>query len=47
MIDTNVILDDLLNREPQRENAGKVMDLVTSQLIFGYVTANTLTDIYY
>jgi len=47
MIDTNVILDDLLNREPQRENAGKIMELVTSQLIFGYVTANTLTDIYY
>ena len=47
MIDTNVILDDILSREPHRVNAGKIMELVTGQQILGYITANTLTDIYY
>lgn len=47
LIDTNVILDDLLNREPGRADAGKIMEMVTNKKIFGYITANTLTDIYY
>ena len=47
LIDTNVILDDLLNREPRRADAGKIMGLVTGKKIFGYIAANTLTDIYY
>ena len=46
LIDTNVILDDLLNREPERADAGKIMGMVTDKKIFGYITANTLTDIY-
>ena len=47
LIDTNIILDDLLNREPRRKQACQIMDLVNDKKIFGYITANTLTDIYY
>ena len=44
LIDTNVILNDLLNHEPRRADAGKIMGLVTGKKIFGYITANTLKD---
>ena len=47
MIDTNVILDDVLNREPRREAAAKIIRMANTKKIFGYITANTLTDIYY
>jgi predicted nucleic acid-binding protein len=47
MIDTNVILDDILNRAPNAETARKVSQLATDDLITAYVTANCLTDIFY
>jgi len=47
MIDTNIILDDILSRQPHCKDASKLMQLVTSQQIFGYLTANSLTDIFY
>ncbi|GHS92651.1 DNA-binding protein [Synergistales bacterium] len=47
MIDTNVILDDILNRAPNAETARKVSRLVTDGAINGYLTANCLTDIFY
>jgi len=47
LIDTNIILDDLLNREPRREKACQIMDLITDRQVFGYTTASSLTDIYY
>jgi len=47
LIDTNVILDDILNRVPNAEAAKKINRLVTDELVVAYLTANTLTDIFY
>ena len=47
LIDTNVILDDILDRAPNADVAKKINRLVTDELINGYLTANTLTDIFY
>jgi predicted nucleic acid-binding protein len=46
MIDTNVILDDILNRA-NAETSRKVSQLATDGLLNGYLTANCLTDIFY
>ena len=47
LIDTNVILDDILSRAPNDEVARKISYLVTDEEIGGYLTANSLTDIFY
>jgi len=47
MVDTNVILDDILNRAPNAVAARKISRLVTDELVKCYLTANCLTDIYY
>jgi predicted nucleic acid-binding protein len=47
MIDTNVILDDILSRAPNAESARKISLLVTDRAINGCLTANCLTDIFY
>ena len=47
MIDTNVILDDILNRGSNAETARKISQLVTDNLMKCYITANSLTDIFY
>jgi putative PIN family toxin of toxin-antitoxin system len=47
MLDTNVILDDILNRAPKAETARKVSQLVTDERINGYLTTNCLTDIFF
>ena len=47
LIDTNVILDDILNRVPLAETARKITQMATNDEIVGYLTANCLTDIFY
>ena len=47
LIDTNVLLDDILGREPFVEEARKVSQLVADNIVGGYLTANCLTDIFY
>jgi predicted nucleic acid-binding protein len=47
LIDTNVILDFLLEREPFREDAEALFQAIYSGQIEGYVTATTVTDIFY
>jgi predicted nucleic acid-binding protein len=47
MIDTNVILDDILGRVPNAENARRISRLVTDGVVNGYLSANCLTDIFY
>jgi predicted nucleic acid-binding protein len=46
LIDTNVILDDILDRAPNAELAKRINRYVTDEVIGGYLTANTLTDIF-
>ncbi|MGL6194066.1 MAG: type II toxin-antitoxin system VapC family toxin [Thermoguttaceae bacterium] len=47
LIDTNVILDTFLRREPFWECAGNVFHEIESETCIGYVSATTITDIYY
>jgi predicted nucleic acid-binding protein len=47
LLDTNIILDIALRREPHFIHASKLFDLIDEKLIKGYITATSLTDIYY
>ena len=47
LVDTNITLDILLEREPFHQDAGKLFEAIDLGQIIGYVTATTLTDIFY
>jgi len=47
LIDTNVVLDALASREPFRAEAEKIFTLAAKEKFLGFVTANSITDIYY
>ncbi|GHU65217.1 hypothetical protein AGMMS49983_12550 [Clostridia bacterium] len=47
LIDTNVVLDVLLMREPFYENSRRVIALSEKNVITGYVSASAATDIFY
>ena len=47
LIDTNIILDFLLQRKPFIQDAELLFEAVSIGQIIGYVTATTLTDIFY
>lgn len=47
LIDTNVILDVLLNREPFSREAYEVLRLAQREDIQEFVSASAITDIYY
>jgi predicted nucleic acid-binding protein len=47
LIDTNILLDFLLQREPFFQDAELLFDAIDSGLVIGCVTATTLTDIFY
>ena len=47
MIDTNIILDVLLEREPFFLNSKKVLSLCEEKRILGFISASTATDIFY
>jgi predicted nucleic acid-binding protein len=47
LIDTNVVLDILLRREPHYENAAKIAVLSENNHIECYISASAATDIYY
>ena len=47
LIDTNVMLDDILDRVPNAETARRITQLITDELVNGYLTATCLTDIFY
>nr|WP_228024614.1 PIN domain-containing protein [cf. Phormidesmis sp. LEGE 11477] len=47
MIDTNILLDFLLQREPFFQDAERLFRVIKSNQITGYATATTLTDIFY
>ena len=46
-IDTNIILDALLNREPWNESAQKIIMAAASKKIAASISASTVTDIYF
>ncbi len=47
LIDTNILLDFLLQREPFFQDAERLFQAIDSGQIIGYATATTLTDIFY
>jgi predicted nucleic acid-binding protein len=47
LIDTNVILDFILDRQPHQANAAAIFDLIAGETIEAYTTASSITDIYY
>jgi predicted nucleic acid-binding protein len=47
LIDTNVILDIALKRAPFFEYASMIFDKIDDQILEGYITASSVTDIYY
>ena len=47
LIDTNVVLDAIANREPFNIYAQKIIELILDNKIEGYITTNSTTDIYY
>jgi predicted nucleic acid-binding protein len=47
LIDANIVLDFLLQREPFFQDAELLFQAVDVGEVFGYVTATTLTDIFY
>ncbi|MBR1708161.1 MAG: PIN domain-containing protein [Clostridia bacterium] len=47
MIDTNIILDVLLEREPFYEQSKAVLTLCENKDIYGFISASTVTDIFY
>lgn len=47
LLDTNVILDVFLSREPNIQAAEKIFEMVYNEKIEAYTTASSITDIYY
>lgn len=47
LIDTCVIIDALQSREPFAENAQQIFLLAANRKFTGYITAKSITDIYY
>jgi predicted nucleic acid-binding protein len=47
LVDTNIVLDFLLQREPFFRDAELLFQAIEAEQIIGYVTATTLTDIFY
>jgi predicted nucleic acid-binding protein len=47
LIDTNIVLDLLLEREPFVEEAIALFSLVETAVIEGFITATTITNIFY
>ena len=47
LIDTCIIIDALQNREPFKDDSQKIFLLAANQQFTGYITAKSVTDIYY
>jgi len=47
LIDTNIILDNLLQREPFAESANKIIDLCESGKVQGYLACHTFPNVFY
>ena len=47
MIDTNIILDVLLAREPFFKQSKSILTMCENKVIHGFISASTATDIFY
>jgi len=46
-LDTNILLDVLLKREPFYIDSSKVLTMVNEKMVSGYISAITINNIYY
>ena len=46
LVDTNIVLDFLLQREPFFQDADLLFQVIDTGQVVGHVTATTLTDIF-
>lgn len=47
LIDTNVIIDALIGRQPYYSNADKIIKLCADKKVTGYMAAHSIPDIFY
>lgn len=47
LVDTNIVLDALASRKPFSEDAEKIFLLAAKERVEAYVSASSITDIYY
>ena len=47
LMDTNVVLDAIAAREPFCKDAQRIINLILDGRLEGYITASSVTDIYY
>ena len=47
LLDTNIVLDIALGRVPHLADSADVFRKIDNESIYGFVTATTITDIYY
>jgi len=47
LIDTNVVMDVLVGREPFLQQSQQVVKLCTDHVIHGYLAAHTITNLFY
>mgnify|MGYP002776993108 CR=1 FL=1 len=47
LVDTNIVLDFLLARDPFFQEAERLFQAIDADQVAGYVTATTVTDIFY
>ena len=47
LIDTNVVLDIILEREPFVEQAIELFELIEQREVEGYIAATTITNVFY
>ena len=47
MIDTNIVLDVLLEREPFYKHSRAILEMCEKRKIYGFISASSATDIFY
>ena len=47
LIDTNVIMDSLIGREPFFEDSDKILKLCSDHKVEGYIAGHTITNLFY
>ena len=47
LIDTNVIMDFLIQREPYAQDAIKIVNLCYTKKLNGYLAAHTISNLFY
>ena len=47
LIDTNILLDFIIGRDPFYENADKILKLCANKKVKGYLAAHSVTNLYY